>query len=182
MSDKEKKWRIISHKLALDTTVIKVYVDKVRLPNGAVINDYVVIKQPRYVKVVALDEKKRLIMTREYRHGPRRYIWELPGGFIDKGESPMEAAKRELAEETGYTKGRFRYMGFVADFRSPNFQSGHVVRADNVHGLKEQKFDGFESISTVKPIPLPEIKRMIREHKIVSNTVLSSMTIAGIFF
>jgi ADP-ribose pyrophosphatase len=52
--------------------------------------------------MLAVDKKKRILLVRQYRLPADKYIWELPAGKIDPGEKPLQAAKRELAEETGY--------------------------------------------------------------------------------
>jgi ADP-ribose pyrophosphatase len=52
--------------------------------------------------VMAVDDKKRILLVRQYRLPAERYLWELPAGRLDPGETPLQAARRELAEETGY--------------------------------------------------------------------------------
>jgi ADP-ribose pyrophosphatase len=52
--------------------------------------------------MMAVDEKKRILLVRQYRLPAERYLWELPAGRLDEGEKPLQAAKRELGEETGY--------------------------------------------------------------------------------
>jgi ADP-ribose pyrophosphatase len=52
--------------------------------------------------MMPVDEKKRILLVKQYRLPAERYLWELPAGRVDPGETPLQAAKRELAEETGY--------------------------------------------------------------------------------
>jgi ADP-ribose pyrophosphatase len=52
--------------------------------------------------MMAVDEKKRVLLVRQYRLPAEKYLWELPAGRLDPGEKPLQAARRELAEETGY--------------------------------------------------------------------------------
>jgi ADP-ribose diphosphatase len=63
---------------------------------------YYSLKLPDYAAVVALTEKREVLLVRQYRPAVERFTLELPSGLVDSGESPGEAARRELFEETGY--------------------------------------------------------------------------------
>lgn len=52
--------------------------------------------------MMAVDDRRRILLVRQYRLPARQYLWELPAGRLDEGETPLQAAKRELIEETGY--------------------------------------------------------------------------------
>jgi len=82
-----------------------------RLPDGREA-DFDVVANPDTVAVVALTEAGEVILVREYRPGPETLLYELPGGAVDDGETPLEAARRELAEETGY-EGDLRAVAFA---------------------------------------------------------------------
>jgi ADP-ribose pyrophosphatase len=69
--------------------------------------------------MMAIDEKKRVLLVRQYRLPAEKYLWELPAGRLDPGEKPLDAAKRELKEETGYSAKRWtKLAGYYA---SPGF-------------------------------------------------------------
>jgi len=61
-----------------------------------------VVRHPGSAVMMAVDEKKRVLLVRQYRLPAEKELWELPAGRLDQGEKPLQAAKRELAEETGY--------------------------------------------------------------------------------
>ncbi|MFD4574101.1 NUDIX hydrolase [Streptomyces sp. NPDC058417] len=73
-----------------------------RLPSGAV-RVFSVREDRPSVAVLALTTDRQILLTRQFRPGPGRFVYELPGGYVDDGESPLAAAARELLEETGYT-------------------------------------------------------------------------------
>lgn len=80
--------------------------DRVRLPGGAVIDDYFVLEYPTWVNVVAVTSDDHMVLIRQYRHGLARVGVELVAGVVESGDpSPEAAARRELLEETGYGGG-----------------------------------------------------------------------------
>jgi len=83
------------------------------LPDGAQV-DYDVKVEPDVAAVVAVTTGQNVILVREYRPGPEQVVLELPGGAIDAGETALEAARRELLEETGYA-GAVREVGRILD-------------------------------------------------------------------
>ncbi|MEU7718631.1 NUDIX hydrolase [Streptomyces tibetensis] len=72
-----------------------------RLPSGSV--DTFSVREDRpSVGVLALTHDDQILLTRQFRPGPRQFVYELPGGYVDDEETPLDAAQRELLEETGY--------------------------------------------------------------------------------
>ena len=69
--------------------------------------------------MMALDERKRILLVRQYRLPARAYLWELPAGRLDPGETPLQAAKRELIEETGYRAKKWTKL--VTFYPSPGY-------------------------------------------------------------
>ena len=69
--------------------------------------------------MMAVDEKKRILLVRQYRLPAEKYLWELPAGRLDPGEKPLQAAKRELIEETGYRARTWKKL--ASFFVSPGF-------------------------------------------------------------
>jgi ADP-ribose pyrophosphatase len=84
-----------------------------RTPDGAEREFEVIVEEDTAV-VLALTDAQEVVLVREYRPGPREALLELPGGLIDDGETPAEAAARELLEETGYA-GDLRPAGSIVD-------------------------------------------------------------------
>ena len=93
----------------------------------------ITITHPGSASVLAVDEKRRILLVRQYRYAAGGYLWELPAGRIDDGEKPLQAAKRELAEETGYRASKWKKL--VMHYSSPGIfeERQHVFLAT---GLK----------------------------------------------
>lgn len=86
----------------VDTPWLKLIREDVRFPGGTVIKDFFTVERPTYAAVMPLLPNGDVLLVEQYRHGPKKKILNVPMGIIGKGEKPIQAAKRELREETGY--------------------------------------------------------------------------------
>jgi ADP-ribose pyrophosphatase len=78
-----------------------------------------VVRHAGSAVMMAVDDKKRVLLVRQYRLPAEKELWELPAGRLDPGEKPLQAAKRELAEETGYRARKWKKL--VSFFASPGY-------------------------------------------------------------
>jgi len=119
----EKKWQLISSELIYKSPYGQLYNDDIRLPQGSSIQFARVDERPFSVIVPTISEK--LVMIYNYRYPLDENCLEFPSGHIEVGESPEQAARRELEEEVGYTAGQLRLIGeFCPSVRSS--QKAHV--------------------------------------------------------
>lgn len=127
-----------------------------------------------WVNVVALTAARELVMVRQFRIGAMRETLELPGGIIDPGESPADAAARELLEETGYRAKRWVSIGRV----NPNpalFPSAlHTFLAEDCEPVAEIANDEIEE-TLVEIVPLHEIGRRIHQGEVDHALVLAGL-------
>ena len=103
-----KKWKKLKEK---STTVgfRKILSKTFQMPDGQ-ISRWDIKQEGPVVCVLALTTDQKVILNKQFRPGPEKILLEMPGGMIDKGETPLQAIKRELLEETGYT-GHFKLVG-----------------------------------------------------------------------
>ena len=96
-------WKVVREKELLKLgRRVQIVLQDVLLPDGRRVPDYLRIRTPPFVVVLALVPDGRILCERQYKHGVGRVILTLPAGVIDEGELPLDAAKRELLEETGF--------------------------------------------------------------------------------
>ncbi len=110
--------KIISSKELIRTPIFYVTMDHALDPDGFEIKR-AIVRHPGSAVVMPVDDRNRVLLVRQYRLPVGKYLWELPAGRVDAGETPLQAARRELAEETGYRARKFKK---IAEFYpSPGF-------------------------------------------------------------
>lgn len=156
--------------------IIDLGIEEVALPGGLRIK-LEIVHHPGASAVVALDESRRVVLVRQFRHAAGGFIWELPAGIPHGGESPLDCAKRELGEETGVSASEWTPLGSI--LTSPGFcdERIHLFLA---RGLSdgEQRLD-HDEVLTVTRVPLPSALAMIRKGDIVDAKSIAGLHHAG---
>ena len=140
-------WQTVSTRSILDLPPwFSVHEDRVRLPSGRIVEDYYRIEAPDYVLISARREDGSVLMERHYKQCLGRVILTCPAGGVEAGETPLEAARRELLEETGYQAARWTPMGsFVVD-GTRGICSAHLFCADGLERCAEPVADEMEEM------------------------------------
>src|SRR5688572_5517716 len=110
--------KIIESKELIKTKIFKVTGDVAQDPEGFEIRR-AIIRHPGSAVMMALDLKGRVLLVRQFRLPANDYMWELPAGRLDEGETALDAARRELREETGYSAAKWTEL--ASYFASPGF-------------------------------------------------------------
>lgn len=124
-----------------------------------------IVRHPGAAAVVAIDERGRVTLIRQYRHAAGASIWEIPAGRLDGGESPAACARRELEEETGLAAGSLEPLGVI--LTTPGFSDEriHLFLARGL-GRTTTRLEADESIERVRAVPLAEAVAMVRRGRI----------------
>jgi ADP-ribose pyrophosphatase len=124
--------------------------------------------------MMAVDDRKRILLVRQYRLAAAKYLWELPAGTVDPGEKPLQTARRELIEETGYRARRWRKL--AAFLVSPGYATERmtIYMATNLSAGKAAPMDD-ERIET-RWFTAAEVGKLIR-----AGTIEDAKTIVGFF-
>ena len=110
--------KLISSKEIFHSEIFRLTEDDAIDPGGFEIKR-VIVQHRGSAVMMPVDEKKRILLVRQYRLPARSYLWELPAGRLDEGETPLKAAKRELIEETGYRARTWKKL--VSFYPSPGY-------------------------------------------------------------
>ncbi|NWF63834.1 MAG: NUDIX hydrolase [Chloroflexi bacterium] len=135
-------------------------IDKVELANGVVFEP-VVFEFRNWANVVALTKNNEVVLVRQYRHGVKELSLEFPGGIVDDAEDPLEGARRELMEETGYSAGEIIEVGRI--YPNPAIQHNTLFcyLAADVEPTGKQHFDETEELE-ICLVPLDELLNMVK--------------------
>ncbi len=144
-----EKWEILESEYVVDRPWLKARKDRVKLPNGVIHDEYYVLEYPTWINVIARRKDGRFVMVEQYRHGLADTFIELCAGVVEPGEDPLSAARRELAEETGYTGGEWREWMVISGNPSTTNNLTHCYIADGVELTAPQHLDKTEDISVV---------------------------------
>ena len=121
--------------------------DRVRLPTGAMIEDYFVLEYPTWVNVVAVTPDGRVVLVRQYRHGLGAVHYELPAGVCEPSDpDPLAAARRELLEETGYGGGEWTPLMTLSANPGTHANLTHSFLATGVVPVREPESEATEDI------------------------------------
>ncbi len=156
---------IRSQKTLLDRKWLRITQDQVELPNGTQIDEFHVLHCPNWAAVVALTDAGQIVMVEQYRHGLGRASLELPSGVIDSGEEPLQAAKRELLEETGYEATSWLPLLEVSPEPSRSTHRAHFFVARGATRVSAGNPEASEIID-VHVFPVQEILRDLEKGRI----------------
>ncbi|NEU30816.1 NUDIX hydrolase [bacterium LRH843] len=139
--------------------VIKVQVEEVELPNGKT-GTREIVKHPGAVAILPITKEGKLVLVRQYRKALDKTIVEIPAGKLEKNEEPLQSAKRELQEETGYLAGKLEYI--VSFYTSPGF-ANELIYFYIAEELEEgpSRLDEDEFLDVME-VSLQEAEEMIR--------------------
>ena len=141
------KWETVSSEyLVRRPPWLTVRHDKVRLPDGRIHPEFYVLEYPDWINVTAITEDGLFVMERQFRYGLGKTCYEIPAGVIEAGETPLEAARRELAEETGYGGGEWEEFMLISGNPSTTSNLTHCFLAKGVRKISEQHLDSTEDL------------------------------------
>lgn len=112
--------KLVSSKEVYASPIFKVTEDRAVAPDGFEIQR-AIVRHGGSAVMLAVDDENRVLLVRQFRLPAQQHLWELPAGRLDEGETPLQTAKRELIEETGYRARRWKKL--ISFYPSPGYVS-----------------------------------------------------------
>ncbi|MFH1487880.1 MAG: NUDIX hydrolase [Pseudomonadota bacterium] len=166
-------WKLISSRVKESLTIFNFRINRSRSPRTGKFHDFYILESSDWVNVIPITPGGQVVLIRQYRHGIRRVTLEIPGGIVERGDTPEEAARRELMEETGYQASEMIPLGHVHP--NPAFLDNRCTTflARGVFPAGAQAQDEKEDIEVLLR-PVDDIPRAIREGEITHSLVLAA--------
>lgn len=169
-------WEVVDRECLVDAAPwMQVWKETVRLPDGREIDDFFTVAQPDHVMVFAITRDDRVICLWHYKHGSRDVNLSFPAGYLADGEDPLNTARRELLEETGYVADEWRELGsFTVDGNRGNGRA-HYFLARGATKVTEPDSGDLEEIR-LELVPFSEVKEKLA----IGISTLDAAAIVGL--
>jgi ADP-ribose pyrophosphatase len=163
----------LSRTTVYESPWVNLYLDKVKFPNGLVIEQYHLLDFPRAAVAMILEnELENIMFARICRYTTGLTEWELPAGGVELGETEIEAARREVLEETGYTTDDLQLIYSYYPMNGSANKLFHVIHCKAVERI--QDFD-INEVSETRWFTKDEIKQMIKDKIITDGFSLTAL-------
>jgi ADP-ribose pyrophosphatase len=173
-----KPWRVLgSTELLNRLPWLRVSVERVRLPNGHEIPDFYRVELPEWAQVFAVTDDGRVAMIEQYKHGPGVVSLELPAGYLEPGEDPEVAARRELREETGLAADEWRYLGRYFIDGNRGCGASHIFLVQQARQVGAPTLEDSEMI-TQRRLALDEVRAAWRDGTISNMGTIGAVGLA----
>ena len=171
-----RPWTTIERERIQQCRVFDVQRIRSRSPRTGEAHDFFGIGAPDWVNVIPLAEDGRVVMVRQFRHGADALTLETPGGMVDPGETPAQAAARELVEETGYRAERVLPLGAVNPNPALFDNRLHVFLARDARRVGEVR-NGHTEETAVELVEPDTLRRLVLDGAVDHALVVAALSL-----
>lgn len=167
-------WKLIDKEHIINNKWISVRKDHVLLPSGVEIFEFYVIERPKIVHVIAITKEGKFIFEKQYRYGIDRDCLEICAGNVESDETPLETAKRELLEETGYSGGKWKLINQLAVDTSNMTEISYSFLATDLVKVADPKLEETEDIEIVL-LSEDEVMQSLKRGDVISALMVAPL-------
>ncbi len=169
------EYRVVASQTLFDHPAVRIVLDT--LEHQGHQHRYFYLASPiEAVATVGLTASQQIILTRQYRHPVGRVIYDLPAGRLNPGEDPLEGARREFEEETGYYPQRILQLGYYNQFPGTLRAATNLFFASDLLPTK-QNLDEGEELDLVM-LPVPRVLEMILQGDMIDGSLQLGVLLA----
>lgn len=168
------KWKSLCSEYIIKRPWLTARRDKIELPDGRIIPEFYVLEYPEWVNVIAITTDGKFVMERQYRYAADSTNYEIPCGVMEQGETPLEAAMRELKEETGYGGGQWRELMCISANPTSMTNMTHCFVATGVEKISDQHLDATEELE-VHLLSQDEVQALLRNNEMIQSLMIAPL-------
>lgn len=173
-----RPWRTLARRSLLSRPPwMEIGEERVELPDGREVEGFLWIRTRDFVGMVAVTMREEVVLVRSYKHGPRTVSLAVPAGYLEEGEEPLEAAKRELREETGYASDDWSSLGRYVVDGNYGVGSAHIFLARGARRVIDRASGDLEEMEVVIA-PLGEVSDYLRRGEVVQLASAAALALA----
>jgi len=179
MTVDNQKWESLTkNSILVKKPWFEVFREEIQLPDGKVVPEYYEIEMPHYTAVFAVTLEHKIIVLRCYRHAIGEVTLTMPGGMIEKGESPLAGIKREFLEETGYVAKEWKSLGSFVGNSTRGCGTYHLFFATGTYSVQQPDSGDLEELELLL-WKQQEVEQALDEGQVKSLGV-ASMLLLGL--
>jgi ADP-ribose pyrophosphatase len=156
--------------------VFDFYSEQITLPNGVDL-EMEIIRHPGAAAIVPFTEGRKVLLLKQYRYAAGGFVWEIPAGTLENGEDPLDCARRELTEETGFAARAFDPLAVIIPLPAYSDERIHLYLATGLESAT-QNLDADELLS-VHPVEIDRCLEMIAAGKIQDAKTICGLQLAA---
>jgi len=169
------EYRVVDSQTIFDHPMVRIVVDT--LEHNRRQRRYFYLASPiEAVATVGVTSSQQIILTRQYRHPVGKVIFDLPAGRLNPGEDPLEGARREFEEETGYYPRRIQRLGYYNQFPGTLRAATNLFFASDLHPTR-QNLDEGEELELVL-LPVSQVLELILRGEIIDGSLQLGVLLA----
>ncbi len=163
-----ERWKLLEENYIFNRKWLKIQQRTYYLPSREREADFYLFEYSPWVSILPVTHSGEIVLIRQYRPGLDQILWEIPAGLVDEGEKPLDAAKRELFEETGYRTNAWELLGTFSPNPGTHTNLSYGYIATNIILAGSQDLDETEEIDVVLKHP-DEVRSLLKEGKFIAS-------------